>query len=1010
MKKTNKLLLDFSEIKLFNLIRKVCLFSFLLLFTTVITAQTPVIPWLEGSWGARIHIRGGERLDEFVDNGYDYVAGAQEIVDNYPTMGHVITNFTNSAFPHLFLLRNNENVDAVMGAPGSIISEEFVPSLENEQIIFDVINILKAANKKVILYINCIDIGEKGSDESKAAWNSYVNKYFAGSTHKATMNLLEGYAKRFTKLGIDSYWLDAFTSYPGTPAEKSELVQMLRNTTPNAAVSVNLSKDYIVDENGAQIFVDTDGLNDSNGQDYKVIEYVGNDQWSDYTHGHITPLDLSAPPNSWAYEEFTIPAIQESAISISTNKSRFVVKHMWAPMRATWTSERTELMFTKEQAYRFVKNITEAGGMFTFASTIDDGSSPTDEEAILKYVDQKMAENDVNFPPYTRPAGAFLVGEQAKTAQSISFSAIPSKEVGDADFSPNATASSGLTVAYISSNPKVATIVNNRIHIVGNGVTRITARQNGNDRYRHAPFVTKLLTVGEGNPVVIDGDNIALNGTASQSGTQNGATANLAIDGNTNGVFVDGSVTASAGPQAWWEVDLGSEFTIDEIHVYNRTNACCIDRLSDFTVSVIDAEGNTTFSQTFTEVPNPSIVIDASGALGETVRVQSNGNTTMNLAEVEVYGDIPVVIPPNSGNLSLSGRATQTSTDYEGEASRAIDGNTNGAYSGDSVTHTAGGVAGEWWQVVLNSPTNIGDIKIFNRTDACCTSRLSNFTVLVGDGNGNWVFEQTYTNTPDPSITINALGTYGKTIRIISNTTDALSLAEVEVYEEIVYENLALSGRATQTSTDYEGEASRAIDGNTNGTYSGESVTHTTGGVAGEWWQLALKTQANIDEIKIFNRTDCCMDRLSNFTVLIGDGNGNWVFEQTFTNTPDPSISIDTRGIYGKTIRIITNTTAALSLAEVEVYGAYASAKTVIDISQGTLKIYPNPVEDLFTINLESAKTSNYTISDTTGKTIVTGVLNNGDTTINVSGLNTGLYLIQVSNESEILTGKIVKQ
>ena len=35
--------------------------------------------------------------------------------------------------------------------------------------------------------------------------------------------------------------------------------------------------------------------------------------WSDFTAGHITPLGQGAPPNSWAYEEFTVPDIEETS-------------------------------------------------------------------------------------------------------------------------------------------------------------------------------------------------------------------------------------------------------------------------------------------------------------------------------------------------------------------------------------------------------------------------------------------------------------------------------------------------------------------------------------------------------------------------------------------------------------------------------------------------------------------------------------------------------------------------
>ena len=79
--------------------------------------------------------------------------------------------------------------------------------------------------------------------------------------------------------------------------------------------------------------------------------------------------------------------------------------------------------------------------------------------------------------------------------QTINFNPFPYKKMGDADFNPGATASSGLDITYTSSNTNVATIVNNMIHIVGLGVSTITASQAGNNGYNPATSVVQDLTV-----------------------------------------------------------------------------------------------------------------------------------------------------------------------------------------------------------------------------------------------------------------------------------------------------------------------------------------------------------------------------------------------------------------------------------------------------------------------------------------------------------------------------------
>jgi gliding motility-associated-like protein len=86
-----------------------------------------------------------------------------------------------------------------------------------------------------------------------------------------------------------------------------------------------------------------------------------------------------------------------------------------------------------------------------------------------------------------------------KGNQTISFVSIPPKLYGSAEFSPEATASSGLNVTFSSNNSAVATINNNIIHISGTGTTIITASQPGNDFYFPAAEVTQTLIVNKAN-------------------------------------------------------------------------------------------------------------------------------------------------------------------------------------------------------------------------------------------------------------------------------------------------------------------------------------------------------------------------------------------------------------------------------------------------------------------------------------------------------------------------------
>ena len=77
--------------------------------------------------------------------------------------------------------------------------------------------------------------------------------------------------------------------------------------------------------------------------------------------------------------------------------------------------------------------------------------------------------------------------------------------------------------------------------------------------------------------------------------------------------------------------------------------------------------------------------------------------------------------------------------------------------------------------------------------------------------------------------------------------------------------------QATQSSTAHNGVAGRAIDGNTDGVYARSSVTHTAENDKQSWWEVDLGAVREIYHVKLFNRTDCCTDRLRNFNILISN-------------------------------------------------------------------------------------------------------------------------------------------
>lgn len=135
----------------------------------------------------------------------------------------------------------------------------------------------------------------------------------------------------------------------------------------------------------------------------------------------------------------------------------------------------------------------------------------------------------------------------------------------------------------------------------------------------------------------------------------------------------------------------------------------------------------------------------------------------------------------------------------------------------------------------------------------------------------------------------------GRYLRITNLGNDQiLSLAEVEVFKQ--GSNIAKHGAVTQHSTAFAGPAGLAIDGITDGNYQNGSVTHTAT-TKDPWWELDLKHEQTIDEIRIWNRTDGGLhNRLRNFSIALLDEGRNEVWHQRVQAAPNPSSAFSPSG------------------------------------------------------------------------------------------------------------------
>ena len=170
------------------------------------------------------------------------------------------------------------------------------------------------------------------------------------------------------------------------------------------------------------------------------------------------------------------------------------------------------------------------------------------------------------------------------------------------------------------------------------------------------------------------------------------------------------------------------------------------------------------------------------------------------------------------------------------------------------------------------------------------------------------------------SFTPSTNGVYTATVSIASNDSNANPYTFV-VQGIRTGSNVAVGQSATQSSTypdDCSGPASKAVDGNTSGN-TGDCSFSTTNNEPQDWWQVDLGAPYPIQVIDLWNRTDCCGDRLSNFDLLVSTDGSNWTTYYYPDAAPTTTSFVINRVV--RYVKVQLRGQDYLTLAEVQVWG-----------------------------------------------------------------------------------------
>ena len=175
----------------------------------------------------------------------------------------------------------------------------------------------------------------------------------------------------------------------------------------------------------------------------------------------------------------------------------------------------------------------------------------------------------------------------------------------------------------------------------------------------------------------------------------------------------------------------------------------------------------------------------------------------------------PSVAAVAGENIAAHKSASQSSIAYGGDASRAVDGNRDNAWSHRSVTHTDF-QDHSWWKVDLEKEESVGTVRIYNRGDGDVANRLSNFDVILLDKDGKEVTRQHVDSLNNqPTVDVQFSGVNARYVKIeLNKSKTPLSLAEVEVYRSAKSEKIVENKKTENKSkTDFTAELNKYLFG-----------------------------------------------------------------------------------------------------------------------------------------------------------------------------------------------------
>jgi len=331
--------------------------------------------------------------------------------------------------------------------------------------------------------------------------------------------------------------------------------------------------------------------------------------------------------------------------------------------------------------------------------------------------------------------------------------------------------------------------------------------------------------------------------------------------------------------------------------------------------------------------------------------------------------------------INVGGENTWTSGNcYVGHGSGVKNGATSGVMT-DGVTESRKGYwhscrgSGAWAKFRLPYISDIDSVSVWNRAD-CCEGRIHGATASLVDVNGKeHKCSGTFTNNgKGAKTTVKCPNVAANYIVVRSNGRHHLHFSEVTAAgNRHSTKNLLLNVGSKNTWTSgncYVGHGSGVKNGATTDTLTDGTIDsrkgywHSCRG-SGSWAKFRLSGASSITSVEIFNRGDCCEDRINGVTASLVDVDGkehkcSGTFKNHGRGTPT-SVNCD-QNVNAAYVIVRGRSGAHLHFSEARAFG---KAHSSLDTSKVGTKVITYNAKD-FSGNKASPVTRHVKIVDTT--------------------------------------------